>query len=155
MGLWSSDVANEGLLVWLKTYESVRFGGVELSEEEFLTTMKLVYVLLLQMKPLEPAENDGPSLSSSSSGVSSGSSINSKPESEGPRRYGVEEGINEGEMDGFPDFREREDTVSLNSVFDHGSFLESALTREERERRMRGGRLGEREGSVIYYDIDD
>jgi len=63
--------------------------------------------------------------------------------------------MNEGEMNGFPDFREREDTVSLNSVFDHGSFLESALTREERERRMRGGRLGEREGSVIYYDVDD
>jgi hypothetical protein len=155
MGLWSSDVANEGLLVWLKTYESVRFGGVELSEEEFLATMKLVYFLLLQMKPLEPLENDGPSLFSSSSGSSSRSSITSKPELEGPEGYRAEEPMNESGSNVFPAFGEREDTLSINSMFDQRSFLENAVGREERERRMRGGRLGEREGSVIYYDVDD
>lgn len=155
MGLWSSDVANEGLLVWLKTYESVRFGGVELSEEEFLATMKLVYFLLLEMKPLELAENGGPSLFSASSGSSSGSSITSKPELGGPEGYRAEGHMNENETNVFHAFREREDNVSINSMSDRGSFLEHAVSREERERRMRGGRLGEREGSVIYYDVDD
>ena len=42
----------------------------------------------------------------------------------------------------------------LESMIDHGSVLEEVIDREERDRRMRGGRLGEREGSVIYYDID-
>ena len=52
-GLWPDEVAKEGLLVWLNTYDSVRFGGIELSEGEFLATMKLVYYLLREMKPLD------------------------------------------------------------------------------------------------------
>jgi hypothetical protein len=140
--------------VWLKTYESVRFGEVELLEEEFLATMKLVYFLLLEMKPVEQIGKDGPSLSSSSLSASSGSSIASKPGSEGPQRYSAEKDISEMDFNGFPAFRKSEDSVSLNSMFDQRSVLGNALGREERERRMRGGRLGEREGSVIYYDVD-
>ena len=156
MGLWKSDVANEGLFVWLDTYESVRFGGVELSEGEFLSTMKLVYFLLMEMKSSDQTEKYEPSLTSSSASSMSGSDGTADPErgSEELQPYGTDGNIL-GRLESLlisP--RKSADTASLNSMIDHGSVLENTLDSEERERRMRGGRLGEREGSVIYYDID-
>jgi hypothetical protein len=50
--------------------------------------------------------------------------------------------------------RKSGDSMSFSSMVDHGNVLEGFIDMEERERRMRGGRLGEREGSVIYYDVD-
>lgn len=156
MGLWKSDVANEGLFVWLATYESVRFGGVELSEGEFLATMKLVYFLLMEMKPSEKTEKYEPSLSSSSSSSITGSDVSEISRRGSDELYRMDTnmvGRIESLLPSSP--RRSGDAISLNSMIDHGSILEHALDREERERRMRGGRLGEREGSVIYYDVDD
>ena len=158
LGLWKSDVANEGLSVWLDTYESVRFGGVELSEGEFLATMKLVYFLLMEMKPSEHTERYEPSLSSSStSSLRSASDGSVGPErlsSEELQRYPTEGSLLGNIESYFSVPGKSADSASLDSMIDHGSVLETVIDREERERRMRGGRLGEREGSVIYYDVD-
>jgi hypothetical protein len=47
------------LLVGLDKYKAVHFGGVELSEGEFLGMMKLVYFLLMGMQPPESSEVGG------------------------------------------------------------------------------------------------
>lgn len=164
-GLWRDDVAREGLLVWLNTYESVRFGGVELSEGEFLATMKLVYYLLIEMKVPENAGYvEGSVVSSSSSSSEFSLSSDSLDSFHGDtRNQSLRHTMTDG-MDGnvfrtmdtiMSSPRKSVDTGrSLASVIDHGSDLEEDIDREERDRRMRGGRLGEREGSVIYYEMD-
>jgi hypothetical protein len=170
MGLWRDEVANEGLMVWLDKYESVRFGGMELTEGEFLATMKLVYFLLLNMKsPEHHQEYPESVISSSSSGFSSSS--------ESMVSFGGDAGLlsrngsmkhtsmeNDRsradanvlrQMDSLlSSHRKSGDSASLSSMIDYGSILEGSIDREGRERRMRGGRLGEREGSVIYYDVE-
>ena len=167
-GLWQDDLTREGLLVWLNTYESVRFGRVELTEGEFLDTMKLVYYLLMEMKPPENAGYVAGSVVSSSSSSSAFSledsdsmdSFNADLLSRNHSlRHTGTDGIDSSvlrQMDTIMSSpRKSVDTGrSLSSVIDHGSDLEEDIDREERDRRMRGGRLGEREGSVIYYDVD-
>ena len=168
-GLWRDEVTTEGLLVWLNTYESVRFGGVELTEGEFLTTIKLVYYLLTEMKPPENAGYVAGSVVSSSSSSSEFSlesdlmdSFDGDPEHlsrNQPLRRTMADGMDDSILRQFDTImsspRKSVDTGrSLGSVIDHGSDIETDIDREERDRRMRGGRLGEREGSVIYYDMD-
>jgi hypothetical protein len=170
-GLWHDDVTREGLLVWLNTYESVRFGGVELTEGEFLDTMKLVYYLLIEMKPPENVGYVAGSVVSSSSSSSEFSLEDSDSmdsfsavdtglfsQSHSLRHTGTDgiDGSVLRHMDTIMSSpRKSVDTGrSVTSVIDHGSDLEQDIDREERDRRMRGGRLGEREGSVIYYDVD-
>jgi hypothetical protein len=167
-GLWEDDVANEGLLVWLDKYEAVRFGGVELSEGEFLGTMKLVYFLLMGMQPPESSEVGGyprVSMSSNSSSFSTlsrdsmesftgdGGSISRRQASSEQFRANTYVMRQMESLLTSP--RKSCDTVSVTSMIDHGSELESVIDQEEREQQMRGGRLGEREGSVIYYNMDD
>jgi hypothetical protein len=175
-GLWPDEVAREGLLVWLDTYDSVRFGGVELTEGEFLSTMKLVYYLLLEMRPPEnyhdTANNDYAVESVISSSSSSSFSLG---DSDSVISFGADPGLlpplskHQSTRHSTQDadvLRQMEslltqpttksgETASLQSMIDHGSILEQVIDREEIDRRMRGGRLGEREGSVIYYDVDD
>jgi hypothetical protein len=185
-GLWSNEVAREGLIVWLNTYESVRFGGKELSEREFLDTMKLVYYLLMEMKPPERFANQYAVHSSSSSSlegvegsessgrfsVDSQSVTGSLEDAETAflepfSRVGTSRGAGAaGEKDAkvlqqmqsllSPAVARRNsgDGVSLGggSMIDHGSEVEDDMDQEKRDRRMRGGRLGQRKGSVIYYD---
>ena len=162
-GLWRDDVSKEGLLVWLDTYESVRFGGVELTETEFLATMKLVYFLLMQMKPPLNQEFSAESMESSSSSSFSLTSDTESfsqtdlpaPTSSPSSRDRTDANVLR-QMDSLlTSPRKSADQVSLSSMIDYGSIFEEAIDREERDRRMRGGRLGEREGSVIYYDVED
>lgn len=172
-GLWPDEVAKEGLLVWLDTYDSVRFGGIELSEREFLATMKLVYYLLKEMKP--PATGYAVESVISSSISSSFSTDSGSIRSFGdtgllpplPRNQNTKQPLDRHRLDAevskrmeslvsSPN-RESMDTTGgeswVESMIDHGSVLED-VDQAERNRRMRGGKLGEREGSVIYYDID-
>jgi hypothetical protein len=169
-GLWHDDLTREGLLVWLNTYESVRFGGVELTEGEFLDTMKLVYYLLVEMKPPENVGYVAGSVVSSSSSSSEFSLEDSDSMDSFNADMGVfsrSHSLRHTGTDGIDGSVLRHmDTImssprksvdtgrSVTSVIDHGSDLEQEIDREERDRRMRGGRLGEREGSVIYYDVD-
>jgi hypothetical protein len=166
-GLWQDDVAKEGLLVWLDKYEAVRFGGAELSEPDFLAMMKLVYFLLMGMSPPENSANygDAASLSSSSSSpfstdsgdtiesfIGDGGSISRRETS--MERHRSDTYVMKQMQSLLTSPRKSADSASLSSMIDHGSVLEHAIDREDAERRMRGGRLGEREGSVIFYDID-
>jgi hypothetical protein len=159
-GLWEDDVSKEGLLVWLDKYEAVRFGGVELSEGEFLETMKLVYFLLMGMSPPEVHEEYPPVLSSSSSSTFSSESGNTIDSFVGDGENGLNRQTRSDayvlkQMESLlTSPRKSGDSASLSSMIDHGSMFEETIDREERDRRMRGGRLGEREGSVIYYDVD-
>jgi len=161
-GLWRDDVTKEGLLVWLDKYEAVRFEGKELTESEFLNTMKLVYFLLMEMKPPEKQNEYAESVQSSEDSVYSSeeSSVYSGIEGGSLSRY--QSSVNQTKMDAdvlkqmeslLASPRKSGDSRSIHSMIDHGSILEEVLD-EENERRMRGGRLGEREGSVIYYDLD-
>jgi hypothetical protein len=176
-GLWPNEVAKEGLLVWLNTYDSVRFGGVELSEGEFLASMKLVYYLLKEMKPLHGAATEYAIESVISSSASSSFSTDSNSmrsigdtgllpplsrnqttKQELDRHRLDAEALKRMESLVSSSNRRSVDTTGggslLDSMIDHGSSFDEVIDREERDRRMRGGRLGEREGSVIYYDID-
>lgn len=178
-GLWPDEVAKEGILVWLDTYESVRFGGVELTEGEFLATMKLVYYLLMEMKPPENYTNTHNNLNNKDDyAVESVSSSSSSSfllgDSDSAESFGAETGIlplsrNQSTRHTAQDAdvlrqmeslltsaRKSVDTTASfgESMIDHGSILEEVIDRGEIDRRMRGGRLGEREGSVIYYDVD-
>jgi hypothetical protein len=161
-GLWSDDITTEGVQVWLSRYEAVRFYGNELSAKEFLETMKLVHYLLMEMKP--PAERDRED-SEVSSSSSSGLFSSEEEEVWGDLARSVS--IREGKMD--LEVLRQMDTllstdrrrsigsgsqISLRSVIDHGSVMDE-IGEEERERRMRGGRLGQRDGSIIYYDVAD
>ena len=161
-GLWRDDVTKEGLLVWLDKYEAVRFEGKELTESEFLNTMKLVYFLLMEMKPPEKQNEYAESVQSSEDSVYSceESSVYSGIEGGSLSRY--QSSVNQTKMDAdvlkqmeslLASPRKSGDNGSIRSMIDHGSILEEVQD-EENERRMRGGRLGEREGSVIYYDLD-
>jgi len=166
-GLWPDDTAKEGVSVWLDAYDSIRFGGKELSEGEFLATMKLVYFLLMEMKPSSEVDFAVDSIVSSSSSSSSFSmdseSIASFGEIQPLSRKSTRQ-VAEIRSD-VEVLRQMEsllsaprrsiDSESLVSMIDHGSVLENVIDREIHDRRMRGGRLGEREGSVIYYDVDD
>jgi hypothetical protein len=160
-GLWRDEVTSEGLLVWLDKYEAVRFQGVELTETEFLNTMKLVYFLLLEMKPPQKPNEYVESVHSSSESPysSENTSIYSGIEGTMSRQpTNPPSMLTEGDV-----LRQMEslivaprrsgESASVNSMIDHGSVMEDVMD-EEHERRMRGGRLGEREGSVIYYDVD-
>jgi hypothetical protein len=170
-GFWNDDITKEGLLVWLDTYEAVRFGEVELTEREFLTSMKLIFFLLTEMKVPEHTEYQRPEPVASS--LSSAYSLESESLSSGDsesiplsRTQSLRQNMTESERirSNLHVLRQMEtllatprksvDSESLSSVIDHGSAFEEVIDREERYRRMRGGRLGEREGSVIYYDID-
>ena len=176
-GLWPDEVAKEGLLVWLNTYDSVRFGGIELSEEEFLATMKLIYYLLKEMKPPDGTATEYTVESVVSSGSSSAFSTNSdsirsfrdtgllpplsrnqSTKQELDRDRSDEEVLKQIESFVSSPNRKSVETTGaeswLGSIIDHGSVLEDVMDREERNRRMRGGQLGQREGSVIYYDTD-
>ena len=157
-------MTREGLQVWLEAYESVRFGGIELSEAEFIATMKLVHFLLMEMKPPLNPEFSADSAEWSSSSVSMGSDNESLMEAgvcalaRSPSirddRYRDSDILRK--MDTFlSSSRKSVDEASMSSVIDHGSTFEQAIDQEQRSRRMRGGRLGEREGSVIYYDVED
>jgi len=132
--------------------------------------MKLVYYLLVEMKPPENVAYVAGSVVSSSSSSSEFSLADSDSmdsfnadtglfsRSHSLRHTGTD-GIDSSvlrQMDTIMSSpRKSVDTGrSLSSVIDHGSDLEEDIDREERDRRMRGGRLGEREGSVIYYDVD-
>ena len=162
--------------MWLDTYEAVRFGGKELSEGEFLDTMKLVYYLLMEMKPPQSFANEY-AVQSSSEGSSSDASSSllmdsASVESNGDRGTGVFEhplsrmetskvGATEQDLDVSEQMRsllsvgrKSADSVSLGggSMIDHGSDIIQEIDQEKRNRRMRGGRLGRRKGSVIYYD---
>jgi hypothetical protein len=171
-GLWPTDVAKEGLLVWLDTYESVRFGGRELSEGEFLDTMKIVYYLLIEMKPPAAPSSDYGVHSSSASGTDSSSSFSMDSErvslevepgfwevartetgTAGASRTGTTEVVREMQSL-LGAGRKSGEGASLGgrSVIDHGSGLEDEIEVEEQNRRMRGGRLGRRKGSIVYYD---
>jgi len=170
VNLWSDDTAKEGLIIYLDTYEGVRFGGVELSEREFTDSMKLVYYLLSTMKPPPGGAgsdvDDASILSSESSGsllsdsdspfYSDGDDGSRQPSIRGIQSGGEKEDVYIlSQMQSyFSDERRSGDSASVRSMIDHGSVLEEAIDREERQRRMRGGRLGEREGSVIYYGDD-
>jgi hypothetical protein len=170
LGLWRDEVAKEGLMVWLDKYESVRFGGVELSEGEFLGTMKLVYFLLMAMKPPERHQEYAESVVSSSSSafssssesmVSFGADAGLIPRNASEKHTSMEGDLSRSDanvlrqMDSLLSSpRKSGDSMSFSSMVDHGNVLEGFIDMEERERRMRGGRLGEREGSVIYYDVD-
>lgn len=131
--------------------------------------MKLVYYLLMEMKlPDNPGYVAGSVISSSSSSSEFSLSSNSMDSFNGdtgllPRNLSLRHTMADGmenrvlqQMDTIMSSpRKSVDTGrSLSSVIDHGSDLEEDIDREERDRRMRGGRLGEREGSVIYYDVD-
>ena len=131
--------------------------------------MKLVYYLLMEMKVPENAGYVAGSVVSSSSSSSEFSlSSDSLDSFHGDTdllsrnqslRHAMTDGMDGNvlrQMDTFMSSpRKSVDTGrSLASVIDHGSDLEEDIDREERDRRMRGGRLGEREGSVIYYDMD-
>jgi hypothetical protein len=169
-GLWLVDAAKEALLIWLDTYESVRFGGYDLTEGEFIAIMKLVYFLLMEMRPPDQVRYglENPSSSSSSSyslGSASVESLNdggsllqvrsARPEEETEFER-VRSRVNVlRQMETILGSRQSVDLESLSSLIDHGSIFENVIDREERERRMRGGRLGDREGSVIYYDVDE
>ena len=157
-------MTREGLQVWLETYESVRFGGIELSEAEFVATMKLVHFLLMEMKPPLNAEFSADSAEWSSSSASLGSVseslmgayVSALARSPSTRDDQYRNWDVLGQMDTFLSSpRKSVDEVSLSSVIDHGSTFEQAIDQEQQKRRMRGGRLGEREGSVIYYDVED
>jgi len=162
-GLWRDDVTREGLMVWLDKYEAVRFQGVELSESEFLNTMKLVYFLLLEMKPPDKKGEDAVSVAESSSSASSGDSLYSNSERSfysGGEGSLLRQTTTTETMEGdvlrqmetlLSSPRRSGESGSVGSMIDHGSVMENVMD-EEHERRMRGGRLGERDGSVIYYD---
>jgi hypothetical protein len=183
-GLWTDEVAKEGVLVWLDKYDSVRFGGKELTEREFLATMKLVYYLLKEMKPLESMSNiiddddDDYGMVDESIIPSSSSSSFSLRDSDSGVSFRANTGLlppplsrNQSmrhttgrdsqvlrQMESLlitPSRKSGEIHSLAESMIDHGSILEEFIDRGEIDRRMRGGRLGEREGSVIYYDIDD
>jgi hypothetical protein len=159
-GLWRDEVAKEGVQVYLNTYESVRFGGMELTEGEFLATMKLVYYLLTEMKPPETSEYPVESIESSSSSSFSmeSRSVESFVDAAFPplsRDQTISDADILKQMESLLSSpRKSIDTTSATSMIDHGSFLEDATDQEEQDRRIQGERLGEREGSVIYYDID-
>jgi hypothetical protein len=132
--------------------------------------MKLVYYLLIEMKPPENVRYVAGSVVSSSSS----SSEFSLEDSDSMDSFNADAGLfsrshslRHTGTDGIDGSVLRHmDTImssprksvdtgrSVTSVIDHGSDLEQDIDREERDRRMRGGRLGEREGSVIYYDVD-
>jgi len=168
--LWSDDTAKEGLTIYLDTYEGVRFGGVELSEREFTDYMKLVYFLLSAMKPPPGGEgsdlDDASVLSSESSGslLSDTESAFYSEGDDGSRQPSIRRMQSGGDREDAYVLRQMEtyfsgerrsgESASVRSMIDHGSILEEAIDREEWQRRMRGGRLGEREGSVIYYGDD-
>ena len=160
-GLWRDDVTKEGLLVWLDKYEAVRFQGKELTENEFLNTMKLVYFLLMEMKPPEkPGEYAGSVHPSSDSVYSSedssmysgieGGALSRQQTSQTPK---MDANVLRQMESLLSSPRKSGESASLHSMIDHGSLMEEVID-EEHDRRMRGGRLGEREGSVIYYDMD-
>jgi hypothetical protein len=155
-------------MVWLDKYESVRFGAVELTEGEFLGTMKLVYFLLMEMKPPEHHQEYVESVISSSSSAFS-SSLESMlsfgagfiPRNASGKHTSMEGDLSQADANVLRQMdsvlsspRKSGDSLSFSSMVDHGNVLEGFIGMEERERRMRGGRLGEREGSVIYYDVD-
>ena len=169
-GLWPNEVAKEGLLVWLNTYDSVRFGGIELSEAEFLATMKLVYYLLREMKPsdgnpTEYAIESTVSSSCSSSFQSDSDSLGSFEIDAGPLPPISRNRSTRRELDRYrsdvevlkqmesllasPN-RKSVDTTGgeslVESMIDHGSELEEVLHQEERDRRMRGG-------ASIHFDL--
>jgi hypothetical protein len=158
-GLWRDEVAKEGVQVYLNTYESVRFGGMELTESEFIATMKLVYYLLTEMKPLETVESVE-SISSNSFSIES-KSIESFVDTAFPslsRDQFLEQTTSGADVlkqmeSLLSSPRKSVETTYATSMIDHGSILEDTID-PERDQRMQGERLGEREGSVIYYDID-
>ena len=164
-------------MVWLDAYEAVRFGGKELSEREFLDTMKLVHYLLMEMKPPERFENEYALQSSSETSSSDASSsflmdsmsvgsdrdrgtevFEDPPARVETNRTGGTERDAEGLKQMQPLFsvgRRSVDSMSLGggSMIDYGSdVIQDEIDQEDRNRRMRGGRLGRRKGSVIYYD---
>jgi hypothetical protein len=170
LGLYVDETAREGVLVWLDTYESVRFGGYELTENEFLATMKLVYFILMEMKiPGRKEYGLGPVTSQSSSSYSLASQSTESSNEDIPLSRVQSRVPDETESESVRSrvnvLRQMEnilgatrrslDLESFSSRIDHGSVFEQVIDREERERRMRGGRLGERQGSIIYYDVDD
>ena len=132
--------------------------------------MKLVYYLLVEMKPPENVGYVAGSVVSSSSSSSEFSLEDSDSMDSFNADMGVfsrSHSLRHTGTDGIDGSvlrhmetimsspRKSVDTGrSVTSVIDHGSDLEQEIDREERDRRMRGGRLGEREGSVIYYDVD-
>jgi hypothetical protein len=158
--------------VWLHTYESVRFGGRELSEGEFLDTMKIVYYLLIEMKPpAQPSSDYG--VHSSSEGTDSSSSFSMDSErasleeepgfwevartetgTAGVSRTGTTTEVVREMQSLLATGRKSGEGASLGvrSVIDYGSEIEDEIEVEERDRRMRGGRLGRRKGSIVYYD---
>jgi len=164
-------------MVWLDAYEAVRFGGKELSEGEFLDTMKLVHYLLMEMKPPERFANEYAVQSSSeasSSDTSSsfltdsvsvgsdgdrGTDVFEDPLSrvETSRTGGTERDAEDSkQMQSLCSVGRRSgESMSLGggSMIDHGSdIIQEEINQEDWNRRMRGGRLGRRKGSVIYYD---
>lgn len=163
-GLWHDEVAKEGVQVYLNIYESVRFGGMELTEGEFVATMKLVHYLLTEMKPPEASESLAESIESSSSNSFSidSRSVESFVDTallSVSRNRSMGQNISDADIlkqmeSLLSSPRKSVDTTSVSSMIDHGSMLEDTIDREEQDRRVRGERLGEREGSVIYYDID-
>jgi len=175
-GLWPDETAKEGVLVWLNTYDSVRFGGTELSEGEFLATMKLVYFLLMEMKPSSEGGGRGRGVEGDEFAVdsigSSSSSSSFSLDSESIASFGEGQPLSRRSTRQNAEYRSDVDVLkqmesllsaprrsidseSLVSMIDHGSVLEQVIDREVQDRRSRGGRLGEREGSIIYYDVDD